>query len=125
MLAVRPLMTNFTLPAGVFASVNEPFGPVVVVRSGRPRIEIVAPEIGSKYLSSAVISEPSGPARASSVVNGFRSGPGSRRTPDTIVPRTEARLTVLKPNSSSPPLTPSPSPSRTAPSNAVIFAPLA
>ncbi len=39
---------------------------------------------------------PSGPRRTSSKVPGTRSGPGSTTRPTSLVPSTDARLTVVK-----------------------------
>ena len=57
------------------------------------------PAIGSRNTSSAVCSTPSAPARISSNVIGFRSGPGSTTLPESVVPKSGVRLTVVNENS--------------------------
>src|SRR3954470_15241778 len=78
---------------------------------------------GFRYVSSAVISTPSGPARRSSNVIGLRSGPGSATTPDSDVPGRFARLTVVNRNVSLLPGVPVPAASSRDPSAARMVEP--
>src|SRR5262245_35425156 len=79
--------------------------------------------MGFKYMSSAVISTPSDPARRSSNVMGFRSGPGSATAPESDVPGRFARLTVVNRKVSLLPGVPLPAASSRAPSAARMLEP--
>ena len=123
LVAVRPLTTSFTSPAGTSDRVKRPVASVVVDSSGWPSTYSVTPASGSFQVSCAKSALLPVVLLTSSGVSGVLSAPGSTTMPVMEVPGTMLVDAVWNDCSSCVPVAAKPAVCNGVPSDARITAP--